>query len=197
MPETGLTLNPGAGGSDLDAWQDPNTSRLVQSVRQRDDRGGTLFAASSGLITLTATASLRVWGIFNPDASGKVLYIHRIFVSTHATAAASTIALLLQRTTDVTTTGTTITATRPISSPNASIANLRSLPTAGTVTGGNLGAILLPTTAGATIGQYVYDDAGMMGRDIAVAASVGLLLVASGTPNTNHRVQVDCVWEEV
>lgn len=172
-------------------------SNEQQVVQLSDSRsGGLLCAVSSGLITLTATASLRIWGLFNPAGSGKTLYVHRIFGLAHATAAASTIAALLQETSDVTTTGTALTVAKPFNDVATPVANPRNLPTAGTVVAGNYGSLILPTTSGAMISNWLWYDEQMPGRDLVIPAGTGILLQASGTPNINHRVQVDALWTE-
>lgn len=199
MPEGGTVLNPGAGGDTMDMWIDPVTGRRTQSFRLRDDRGGILYSASSGLITLAATANLQVWGLFNTAAAaGKSLYVHSVFAESHATAAAVTIACVLQRS-NLVTTGTALTATRP---DNGAVTGLvgvaRNLPTGATLTAGFFGSLLLPTVAGATIGPKALHVCSItMQRDLIVPPQAGIVLVASGTPNANHRVSVDAMWEEI
>lgn len=196
MPEGGIVLNPGSGGAELDIWQDPATLRRVQSVRQRDDRGGVLFRASSGLIPLTATASLQVWGMSNPNASGKTAYIHRIFGWAFASAAAAVIPMQLQRSAAFTT-GSAITAARPDNGTVNNVAIPRTLPTGAALTAGALGTLINPATASALVSGPLYEDDQMMLRDLILPPNSGIVLVAVGTPNAASRVIVDVTWEEV
>ena len=202
MPLEAHPVNPGSGGRDLAVWNDPVTDDDYQQIGLSDYRGGITYVASSGMITPGAVAAgLRVWGLYNPTASGVVVYVHRIFAYAHAVAAATSPVLQLQRAADVAgiATGTAVTLARP---DNVAIGTpvpvIRNMPTSGTVGGGIIGSLIMPTVAGATNQNLLYDDNQMMYRDFQIAAGNSVLVVTAGaTSDLDHRCQIDAVLEVI
>lgn len=196
MPDSFVQLPPDSTGKRVRSWQDPASGEHEYFVRIGRGRGGVLYAASSDLIVWTATASLRVWGIFNPGASGKTLYLRRLDIIQQASAAGVVVAARLHRTTDTTTTGAAITAVRPDGGTVGNVAVVRALPTAGTITGGSFATTNTPSVAGGILADVMWDAGEFMNRDIVVPQGTGLLLQVSGTPDADMRSTVECTWEE-
>ena len=198
MTESFIGLNPGSGGEDLETLE-LSSGRHIQSIRQNPDRGGRLYVASSALISFAATANLRVFSINNPAASGMTLYLKYMYAWLYASAAATIIPIQLTRQSDVTTTGTTVTPARPDEvTPLGNLANLRSLPTAGTVSGGPVGrTIITPPTLSQIIDRVIHDSLFFPKRDIKVSADDGLLFACVGTPDADVRAIIDVIYEEV
>lgn len=196
MPESSYQLPPDGSGKLISTWQDPVTLKHSEYVRLASHRGGELYRAASELIVLTATASLRIWGIFNPTGSGKTLYVRRVNVYLNASAVGTVVAVPLRRTSDATTTGTVITPVRPDNGAINSVAAVRALPTAGTPAGGNFAVTTTPSTAGSIVDTSLYSSDSLMSRDIIIPAGTGLVWLVSGTPDADLRAGVECLWEE-
>jgi Glycine rich protein len=82
-------------------WDRGSTTGEMSGIFLPGSRQGQMFGATSSIISATATASLRIWRLTNPNASGKTVFVQRVRVFHWAVAAAATVVSFeLAKTTD-------------------------------------------------------------------------------------------------